>query len=60
MASYIVLLSAVCVDIVKPATGSKKKKRRKRTGSENDKNEVWRIVIKETFYDYCKMGKCLF
>jgi hypothetical protein len=39
VASYIVLLSAVCVDIVKPATGSKKKKKRKRTGSEDDKNE---------------------
>ncbi|CAI8035415.1 hypothetical protein GBAR_LOCUS19881 [Geodia barretti] len=39
MQPLYVLLSAVCVDIVKPATGSKKKKRRKRTGSEDDKNE---------------------
>ena len=44
VASYIVLLSAVCVDIVKPVTGSKKRRKKRQTGSEDGKSEVWRKV----------------
>ena len=37
--SYIVLLTAVCVEIVKPAAGSRRKKKKKKRGSSTSSSE---------------------
>ena len=55
VASYIVLLSAVCVDIVKPATGQSWKKKKKRAGSDESEREMcqkWQHASLEDVVSY--------